>query len=111
MDSSSGKYHPNISNKFSFPYSVLEFRYWPIIDDALRKAAFDRHVTVKLLVSYWDHTWDEMFAYLWSLQELNYHSKYLHIDVQVVSNVLPSCIFFLRGVTGIAKPGSPVGNV
>jgi hypothetical protein len=38
----------------------LSYRYWPVIDDALRRAAFDRRVSVKLLISYWNNTWAEM---------------------------------------------------
>eukprot|EP01105_Mastigella_eilhardi_P013470 TRINITY_DN3072_c0_g2_i2.p1 TRINITY_DN3072_c0_g2~~TRINITY_DN3072_c0_g2_i2.p1 ORF type:complete len:395 (-),score=92.19 TRINITY_DN3072_c0_g2_i2:79-1263(-) len=44
--------------------------YWPEIDDALRSAAF-RGVTVRLLVSRWNHTSRSMFQYVSSLDSLN----------------------------------------
>lgn len=51
--------------------SHLSFRYWPDIDDALRKAAFDRKVHVRLLASLWNHTRSDMKYYLRSLAALN----------------------------------------
>ena len=30
--------------------------FWPVVDDALRKAAVERGVHVRLLLSLWDHT-------------------------------------------------------
>ncbi|CEF70425.1 Phospholipase D/Transphosphatidylase domain-containing protein [Strongyloides ratti] len=45
--------------------------YWPDIDDALRRAAFDRHVHVKLLMSKWAHTGKSLYNYLRSLADIN----------------------------------------
>uniref|UniRef100_A0A0K0EIP2 PLD phosphodiesterase domain-containing protein n=1 Tax=Strongyloides stercoralis TaxID=6248 RepID=A0A0K0EIP2_STRER len=45
--------------------------YWPNIDDALRRAAFDRHVHVKLLMSKWAHTDRSYYQYLRSLADIN----------------------------------------
>lgn len=45
--------------------------YWPVIDDALRRAAFDRKVKVRLLASLWNHTRPDMKYYLQSLAALN----------------------------------------
>ena len=42
-------------------------RYWPVIDDALRAAAYDRGVTVRLMGSYWNHTDSDMLSFLTSL--------------------------------------------
>ncbi|KYR01470.1 phospholipase D3 [Tieghemostelium lacteum] len=36
-------------------YNTPNF-FWPVIDDALRAAAFNRGVKVRLLVSHWNHT-------------------------------------------------------
>lgn len=44
--------------------------YWPDIDDALRSAAF-RGVSVRLLVSHWDHSRAEELAFLRSLLAIN----------------------------------------
>lgn len=45
--------------------------YWPDIDDALRRAAFDRKVRVRLLASEWESTRPDMKLYLRSLAALN----------------------------------------
>lgn len=45
--------------------------YWPNIDDALRRAAFDRKVQVRLMASLWNHTRFDMKFYLRSLAALN----------------------------------------
>lgn len=42
--------------------------FWPVIDDAIRKAAFERHVTVRMLTSLWiNHTDESALNYLESL--------------------------------------------
>ncbi|MFH4977180.1 hypothetical protein AB6A40_003889 [Gnathostoma spinigerum] len=45
-------------------------RYWSILDDAIRAAAY-RGVEVKLLVSHWAHSRPQMIAYLLSLEDIN----------------------------------------
>lgn len=62
----------------AFPH--LSFRYWPVIDDALRKAAFDRKVHVRLLASLWNHTRSDMKYYLRSLAALN-RANYASVEV------------------------------
>ncbi|KAL8566112.1 hypothetical protein ACOMHN_051838 [Nucella lapillus] len=56
--------------------------YWPVIDDALRHAAFDRRVSVRLLASRWKHTKKDMYAFLCSLQMM-VHVRYPRVSVQV----------------------------
>ncbi|KAG5450740.1 5'-3' exonuclease pld3 [Clonorchis sinensis] len=46
-------------------------KYWPAIDTALREAAIDRGVEVRLLISRWPYTVPTMFKYLSSLKALN----------------------------------------
>ena len=46
------------------------YRFWPIIDDALKKAAVERHVEVRLLASHWNHTRKDMTRYLMSLSAI-----------------------------------------
>lgn len=65
-----------------FPKSGEHRRYWPVIDDALRRAAFDRRVNVSLLISYWNHTWEDMPKYLKSLAEMRFNS-YPKININV----------------------------
>eukprot|EP01094_Clydonella_sp_ATCC50884_P007619 TRINITY_DN1683_c0_g1_i1.p1 TRINITY_DN1683_c0_g1~~TRINITY_DN1683_c0_g1_i1.p1 ORF type:complete len:400 (+),score=101.63 TRINITY_DN1683_c0_g1_i1:715-1914(+) len=56
--------------------------YWPIIDDAIRAAAQERHVHVRMLLSRWDHTKELMYAYARSLDALPF------VDVRLLE--LPS---------------------
>uniref|UniRef100_V9KS85 Phospholipase D3 n=1 Tax=Callorhinchus milii TaxID=7868 RepID=V9KS85_CALMI len=65
------------------PVSVYSHpqRFWPDIDTALRRAAFDRRVTVRLLVSCWKHTDPIMFPFLKSLAALG--NRRLHLEVRM----------------------------
>ncbi|XP_055880137.1 5'-3' exonuclease PLD3-like [Biomphalaria glabrata] len=45
--------------------------YWPVIDDALRRAAFDRNVEVFLMASHWAHSEKDMYSFLRSLRDLH----------------------------------------
>lgn len=56
-------------------------RYWPVLDSALRAAAFDRGVHVRLLVSCWLNTDPTMFTYLRSLQAFSDPSAGISVDV------------------------------
>lgn len=42
--------------------------YWPTIDDALRRAAVERKVQIRLLASHWNHTRPSMKIFLKSLE-------------------------------------------
>ncbi|KAM6188820.1 5'-3' exonuclease PLD3 [Sarcoramphus papa] len=50
------------TTEFSHPQ-----RFWPAIDNRLRKAVFERRVTVRLLVGCWRHSQVTMFPFLKSL--------------------------------------------
>uniref|UniRef100_A0A914PGY1 PLD phosphodiesterase domain-containing protein n=1 Tax=Panagrolaimus davidi TaxID=227884 RepID=A0A914PGY1_9BILA len=52
-------------------YGKPNNKYWPFIDDAFRRAAFERKVHVRLLMSRWNHTYTEFYSYLYSLQYMN----------------------------------------
>lgn len=53
---------------YIYYYSMMISRFWPTIDNKLRKIAFEsKNVTIKLLASCWDHTIPEMLNYLRSL--------------------------------------------
>ena len=45
--------------------------YWNVIDSAFKRAAFERNVDVRLLMSRWEHTWEEFYSYLYALQDFN----------------------------------------
>ncbi|KAM9711067.1 5'-3' exonuclease PLD4 isoform 1-T1 [Dama dama] len=58
-------------------------RYWPVLDTALRVAAFSRGVRVRLLVSCWLNTDPRMFPFLRSLQALSNPAANVSLDVKV----------------------------
>ncbi|EDW80265.1 uncharacterized protein Dwil_GK21113 [Drosophila willistoni] len=56
--------------------------YWPYIDDAIRRAAVGRGVTVRLLISWWKHSNPSEDKYLRSLQELTSPKENITIEVR-----------------------------
>nr|XP_014340673.1 PREDICTED: phospholipase D4 [Latimeria chalumnae] len=58
-------------------------KYWPAIDNALRRAVFERSVKVQLLVSCWSHTDPSMFLYLQSLYALNDPKANISLEVKI----------------------------
>ncbi|XP_065541424.1 5'-3' exonuclease PLD4 [Lathamus discolor] len=87
-----------ISEAQKFVYvSVMEYfptsrfihpeRYWPTIDNALRRAAFEYRVQIRLLVSCWTHSDPDMLYYLRSLRALN--NPHAHISVSVKLFIVP----------------------
>lgn len=58
-------------------------RYWPVLDNALRAAAFNKGVHVRLLVSCWFNTDPTMFTYLRSLQAFSNPLAGISVDVKV----------------------------
>jgi hypothetical protein len=66
---------------FHFKLIVLSCRYWPEIDDALRAAAVDRHIQVRLLISNWNHTRKEEQYFLRSLLDISgsYHGVVIEV--------------------------------
>ena len=63
------------------------YRFWPVIDDELRRAAIDRRVDVRVMASSWSHTKKGMIQYLCSLAAENSmqlgYSKGGWIDVKL----------------------------
>ncbi|XP_010210968.1 PREDICTED: phospholipase D4-like [Tinamus guttatus] len=62
-------------------------RYWPVIDNALRRVAFNYRVQIRLLVSCWAHTDPAMLHYLKSLRALN--NPRMNISVNVKLFIVP----------------------
>ncbi|KAH8269365.1 hypothetical protein KR018_007472 [Drosophila ironensis] len=73
----------NVAVMDYYPLTIYEknHHYWPYIDDALRRAAVDRGVAVKLLISWWKHSNPSEDRYLKSLLDLV--SKEDRIDIQI----------------------------
>ena len=55
--------------------------FWPVIDNALRKASLEKGVKVRLLASKWNHTKSDMYNYLQSLVDVG---GAMDGDIQVV---------------------------
>lgn len=62
--------------------------FWPKIDDAIRKAALENKVKVKLLISWWKHSAPAEDYFLRSLTDLS--QAYPRVDLQVKRFVVPS---------------------
>lgn len=58
--------HISVMDYFPTTLYLANNRYWPVIDDALRKAAYNG-IKVKLLISKWKTTRPSLFAFLKSL--------------------------------------------
>ncbi|RXM35293.1 Phospholipase D4, partial [Acipenser ruthenus] len=63
-------------------------RYWAAIDSELRRAAYERRVRVRLLISCWPHSKPTMFPFLRSLAAIN--DRKSQLDIQVKLFVVPS---------------------
>ncbi|EDM07948.1 rCG54146 [Rattus norvegicus] len=63
-------------------------RFWPAIDDGLRRAAYERGVKVRLLISCWGHSEPSMRSFLLSLAALR--DNHTHSDIQVKLFVVPA---------------------
>ncbi|XP_034101674.2 5'-3' exonuclease PLD3-like [Drosophila albomicans] len=74
-----------------FPLIIFgpKLQYWAEIDNALRTAAVERGVSVKLLISWWKHSDASMDNYLRSLQDLSMTSRQ-HVDIQIRRFIVPA---------------------
>jgi phospholipase D3/4 len=64
-------------------------RFWPDIDDALRRAAIERGVRVRLLTSQWAHTRPAIARFLRSLADLSGSARPA-VDIQVRIFTVPA---------------------
>ncbi|KAK6479174.1 5'-3' exonuclease PLD4-like, partial [Huso huso] len=62
-------------------------KYWPALDNALRRSAFERHVQIRILISCWQHSDPAMFPYLKSLSAVSYLP--LNISVEIKLYIVP----------------------
>lgn len=62
--------------------------YWPLIDDALRAAAIDRKIKIKLLISWWKHSNPTEDYFLRSLQSLSHALP--GVDIQIKRFIVPA---------------------
>ncbi|XP_011499625.1 PREDICTED: phospholipase D3-like [Ceratosolen solmsi marchali] len=73
-----------------FPLTIYspKIKYWPIIDNALKSAALERKVNVKLLISKWKHSRKSEDYFLKSLEDLT--NSYSKVKIEVRRFVVPS---------------------
>lgn len=71
------------SNCFSSICSLSLIRYWPYIDDAIKTAAFERKVKIRLLISCGMDSDPAMLPFLQSLASID--NPRLNISVEIVS--------------------------
>ncbi|KAM6307784.1 LOW QUALITY PROTEIN: 5'-3' exonuclease PLD3 [Podargus strigoides] len=58
-------------------------RFWPAIDNRLRKAVFERHVKVRLLAGCWRHSKVTMFPFLKSLAAVADNRTHYSVEVRL----------------------------
>ncbi|KZC12940.1 Phospholipase D3 [Dufourea novaeangliae] len=73
-----------------FPLMIYtpKIKYWPIIDDALRTAAIERKIQVRLLISSWKHSRESEVSFLRSLVELT--GSYPGVKIEVRRFIVPT---------------------
>lgn len=73
-----------------FPLTIYtpQIKYWPVIDNALRAAAIERKVEVRLLISKWQHSRSSESYFLKSLQDLT--NSYPKVKIEVRRFIVPT---------------------
>ncbi|XP_068608012.1 5'-3' exonuclease PLD4 [Brachionichthys hirsutus] len=86
---SEARYYIHVAVMEYFPTTRFERpkRYWPVIDDAIRTAAFDRKVKVKMLISCGQDSDPDMLHFLQSLASMD--SPYEGVSIQIKLYILP----------------------
>lgn len=62
-------------------------RYWPVIDDAIRTAAFERKVKIRMLISCGRDSDPAMLPFLQSLASMDFPQR--HISIQIKLYIVP----------------------
>ncbi|KAJ3619506.1 hypothetical protein MTP99_005183 [Tenebrio molitor] len=73
-----------------FPLTIYSprMRFWPTIDDALKTAAIEHHVKVRMLISWWNHSRPSEDNFLKSIASIS--QAYPRVSVEVRRFVVPS---------------------
>lgn len=58
-------------------------KYWPVLDDAIKAAAFERKVKFRMLISCGRNSPPDMLPYLQSLAALDSHSAQISIEIKL----------------------------
>ncbi|XP_052860340.1 5'-3' exonuclease PLD3-like [Anopheles cruzii] len=80
--------HVSVMDYFPLTIYTRFTRYWPVIDDALRKAAIERKVSIRLLISLWDHSRPSEDYFLKSLEALS--NSLDGVDIQIRRFTVPA---------------------
>lgn len=80
--------HISVMDYFPLMLYAPRNKYWPLIDDALRKAAIENKVSVKLLISWWNHSRPSEDYFLRSLESLT--NSFKGVDIQVKRFIVPT---------------------
>lgn len=80
-----------------FPLTIYtpKPKFWPEIDNALRAAAINNKVKIKMLISWWNHSRTSEDHFLKSLADLT--NSYKRVSIEVVSTMLiyvPVVVFY-----------------
>ncbi|XP_068194184.1 5'-3' exonuclease PLD4 isoform X2 [Antennarius striatus] len=86
---SEARYYIHVAVMEYFPTTRFEKpkRYWPLIDDAIRTAAFNRKVKIKMLISCGLDSDPDMLPYLQSLASMD--SPHEGVSIQIKLYILP----------------------
>ncbi|XP_040174769.1 5'-3' exonuclease PLD3-like isoform X2 [Anopheles arabiensis] len=80
--------HISVMDYFPLTLYTRITQYWPYIDDALRKAAIERKVSLRLLISLWDHSRPSEEYFLHSLEALS--NALTGVDIQIRRFIVPA---------------------
>ncbi|KRT84441.1 hypothetical protein AMK59_2558 [Oryctes borbonicus] len=73
-----------------FPLTIYtpKIKFWPFIDDALRTAAIEHNVQIRLLISKWKHSRKSADNFLKSLADIS--NSYPKVSIEIRRFVVPS---------------------
>ncbi|XP_053695088.1 5'-3' exonuclease PLD3-like [Sabethes cyaneus] len=80
--------HISVMDYFPLTLYTRKSLYWPVIDNALRRAAIERKVSVRLLISYWKHSRQSEAYFLNSIQALS--GAIAGVTIEVKRFIVPS---------------------
>ncbi|XP_056630721.1 5'-3' exonuclease PLD3-like isoform X1 [Diorhabda sublineata] len=73
-----------------FPLMIYtpKVKFWPVIDDALKTAAIENKIKVKLLISWWNHSRPSEDNFLKSLSDIN--NAYPGVSLEIRRFIVPA---------------------
>ncbi|XP_055713757.1 5'-3' exonuclease PLD3-like isoform X2 [Phlebotomus papatasi] len=80
--------HVAVMDYFPLTIYTPKIQFWPQIDNALRKAAIENKVSVKLLISWWNNSRPAEDYFLRSLEDIS--NTYQNVDIQIKRFIVPS---------------------